>query len=279
MSWKNIIPLILVGLTATAVAVLLVPRVESPQIATTPVDKPSTPDTSQGTCQQCHGASGTQREDTAMAPSDSPNTILFAEHFADGKLALNWQVFPFFSPDLIRPVRRIDAPDGDGWIGLVTDQSFGGFASMSYAGEETLSNYSMEAWVYTEVTSSQQAPIHGIAVRVDPKGIRFYRLGAQFGAEPRISFAYVGRDINDFPDYLKTWSAAEIPDGVPSSSGWHRMGLRAEGDRFWAYWDDQELPGGPITDSRIGNGYFGVYDNFVGTQQVAQTFVDAIIVR
>ncbi|MBI2954335.1 MAG: hypothetical protein HYY30_08480 [Chloroflexi bacterium] len=279
MSWKSIIPLVLVGLTVAAIAVVLVPPVESPPFAATSVDKPSAPDTSQGTCQQCHGASGAGREDTANVPSASPDTILFEEHFADGELALNWQTFPFFSPDLIRPVSRFDAPDGDGWVGLVTNETFGGFASLSYAGEETLADHFVEAWVYTEVPPDQQAPIHGIAVRVDPKGNRFYRLAAQFGAEPRISLAYVGRDINNFPDYLRTWSAAEIPGGAPSSSGWHRMGLRVEGDSFWAFWDDQELPGGAITDGRIENGYFGVYDNFVGGQQVAQTLVDAITVR
>ncbi len=279
MSWRFAISIVLVCSATLAAAFVLIPRVESPATNNRPPDKQSALDISQGTCQGCHGNTGTRLESIPAAAAIAPAPSQFQEDFADGKLTLNWQTFPFFSPDLIRPISRTDAPDGDGWTGLVTDETYGGFASMSYAGAETLSDYSIEAWIYTEVNSGQVAPIHGLAVRVDPNALRFYRLGVQFGAEPKISFAYVGRDINDFPDYLRSWSAAEIPGGMPASGGWHRLGLRAEGDHFWAYWDNQELPGGPVVDGRISNGYFGIYDNFVGTEQVAQTFVDGITVH
>ncbi|MBI2863680.1 MAG: hypothetical protein HYX94_03860 [Chloroflexi bacterium] len=279
MFWRKLFPIIFLGLSAATVATVLVPRLRSAPAAITPDDKLAAEDTSSGICQQCHGTGSTEQADTVAALAGTPGPIHFEERFADGKLSLDWQTFPHFSPDLIRPVARPDAPGGDGWAGLVTDEAFGGFASLSYAGEEGMSDCTVEAWIYTEVTAEELAPIHGIAVRVDPKGLRFYRLAAQFRANPRLSFAYVGRDLNDFPDYLRTWTGDEIPGGAPTSSGWHRMGVRVEGDRFWLYWDGQELPGGPIVDGRIEHGYFGIYDNFVGMQKVANTLVDEITVR
>jgi len=208
----------------------------------------------------------------------TPSTIIFHERFADGKSRLEWRAFPDFSPDPLRPVPRADDPDGDGWAGLVTNQTLGGFASLSYAGPEDLEDYSVEAWVFVDVVSGAQGPLQGIAIRVDPRARRFYRLAARFTTEPSLTLAYVGRDVNNFPVYLRRWKPGEIPGGVPRVSGWHRMKLRAVGAQFWAYWDGSLLPGIPVGDNRIRRGQFGVYATFVGGTQLAQTFVDDLIV-
>ncbi|MDR7519195.1 MAG: hypothetical protein QN131_10515 [Armatimonadota bacterium] len=204
--------------------------------------------------------------------------VILREGFAAGSTQVAWQTFPGFSPDPLQPVPRPDAPDGDGWAGLVSNRTLGGFASLSYAGPADLDDYSVEAWVYVDVVEAPQGPLQGIAIRVDPVQRRYYRFSARFNAEPSLSLAYVGRDVNNFPDFLREWQPAEIPGGLPSTGGWHRMKLRAVGDRLWAYWNGVLLPGMPVRDGRIRRGHVGVYATFVGGQQLAQTVVDDLVV-
>src|SRR3972149_6378367 len=240
---------------------------------------PGVPEAEGATCRQCHPAGVPPRDGRPTSLLTRPVSSRCEEAFMAGKPQLAWRTFPGFSPDPLRAVPREDAPDGDGWVGTVTNSTFGGFASLAYAGDEGLTDYSVEAWVYIEVVPGRQGPIQGIAIRVDPNGERFYRLGAQLRAEPRLTLAYVGKDVNHFPVYLREWSAADIPGGTPKASGWHRMKLRAAGNKLWASWNDHELPGSPISDSRIRGGYFGVYANFVGGRQLAQTLVDGIVAK
>lgn len=208
-----------------------------------------------------------------------PDAPLFEERFTDGTADLAWQTFPRFSPDLPEVVRAPDAPSGDGWAGLVTNATFGGFASLAYAGDALLADYSVEAWVRVDVTEAADGPLQGIAVRVDPEGERFYRLAARFGAEPELTLAYVGRDVNHFPVHLGRWGRNEVPGGVPLEGGWHVMGLEVAGDRISASWNGVRLPGSAIVDARIARGYVGIYTNFVGGQQPASTLVDRLVVR
>ena len=56
------------------------------------------------------------------------------------------------------------------------------------------------------------------------------------------------------------------------------MKVRAVGAQFWAYWDGALLPGMPVSDTRVRSGRFGVYATFVGGEQLAQTFVDDLVV-
>jgi hypothetical protein len=67
-----------------------------------------------------------------------------------------------------------------------------------------------------------------------------------------------------------------IPGGPPKDSGWHKMALKCIADRFWVYWDDTELPDGPIEDKRISEGFFGVYANHIGGKGIVETRVDGI---
>jgi len=203
----------------------------------------------------------------------------FEEHFAGGRTHLAWHVFPGFSPDPITPLARPDAPDGDGWVGRVTNQSLGGFASLAYAGDAGLADYTLEAWIFVDVTAEERSPLQGLAVRVDPAGQRFYRLAAQFGATPRLTLAYVGRDVHNFPIYLEEWGAGDLPGGIPAQSGWQHVLLRVANEVLQVRWNGRDLPRGLIRDARIPAGYFGVYTNFVGGEQVTQTLVDAVVVR
>lgn len=175
-------------------------------------------------------------------------------------------------------LERADAPDGDGWAGRVTNAALGGFASLAYAGDPQLADYSVEAWVYVDAVGDQHAPLQGLAIRVDPVERRFYRLAAQFGAEAQLTLAALGRDVSDYPIYVRTWTASQIPGAIPARGGWHRIGVRAVGDQFWFSWDGQDLPGGPLRDPRIARGLLGVYATYTSGVQVAQILMDAIVI-
>jgi hypothetical protein len=215
----------------------------------------------------------------SVAVARSEITVFFKEAFYQGNVQLNWQSFPGFSPTRVTAIASKQAPDGDGWVGRISNGTFGGFAALSYAGRPDLSDYSVEAWIFTTVTSDEKGPLNGIAIRVDPVEERFYRLASHFTAEARLTLAYVGRDTNNFPVYLKSWPASSLPGGGPRQSSWNKMKLTASGDSIRAYWNGQELPGSPIRDNRIARGYFGVYANFVGGRQIAETLVDALRVE
>jgi|GEM_PF-592361 len=204
---------------------------------------------------------------------------VYEERFTDGRLSLDWAPFPGFSPDRLEAVPDPQAPGGDSWAGRVVNAGLGGFAALPSAHRLGFRDVSVEAWIYAPVGGSDRGPLQGLAVRVDPEHGRFYRLAVQFTAPPRITLAYVGRDTANFPVYLRTWSEAEIPGGAPRQSGWHRLGLTAVGDALSASWNGQALPGSPIFDARIPRGSVGVYTNFVGGQQLAETRVDGLIIR
>ncbi|GAB4343129.1 MAG: hypothetical protein Kow0099_21260 [Candidatus Abyssubacteria bacterium] len=211
---------------------------------------------------------------SAIATSEA---ILFSEDFRDSALNLIWLPFPGFSQNHLTPIMDPSTPEGDVWAGRQTNAQLGGFASLSYTGARHLKDYTIEAWVYTIVVPDQvRAPLNGIAVRVDPDGGRLYRLASHFDKERRLTFAYVGRDTQNYPVYLRSWEADDIPGGVPAESGWHKMAVRCIGNRFLAFWDDKELPGGPIEDDRIPEGFFGVYVNYVGGKGIVETRVDGI---
>lgn len=203
----------------------------------------------------------------------------FREDFTGGAPQLVWVPFPGFSTDQVAAVKRNDSPDKDGWAGQVTNKSLGGFASLSYSGDQNLMDYSVESWVYVDVTPGKHGTLHGVAVRVNPDGSQFYRLAAQFGKESRITLAYVGADLSLFPDYIHEWRGDWIPGGPPTKSGWHRMRLKISGDKLTAYWDGYELPDGPFTDDRIASGFFGVYTNFTGGEEVVNTYFDGLVVK
>jgi len=230
-------------------------------------------------CSICHTKTTDRQGKKPPAPAGIPARSTYKESFSNGEPQLDWSAFPGFSPDEMQAVSRGDTPENDGSAGRVTNESLGGFASLSYAGHPELSDYSIEAWVYVIVTPSEQGSLHGLAIRVDPEEQRFYRFATQFGSERKLTIAYVGSDTNNFPVFIKEWDENDIPGGAPKSSGWHKMKIRAIGNNFWAYWDDRELPDCPVSDDRIRAGYFGVYTNFTGGTNVTQTLVDQIIVR
>ncbi|MFQ6104980.1 MAG: hypothetical protein ACE5OP_11930 [Candidatus Glassbacteria bacterium] len=209
--------------------------------------------------------------------------ILYQEYFTGGSTDLEWHSAwydEFGDPLTPMEVDSVSGnPSGDGWIGYVQgDYDNLGGLGLAWAGNFSMTDYSMEAEVYITIDSGYY---NAIVVRIDTTDteIRGYQLVANFyspmGIE-RIRF----RRWSSFPDNIETlaeWTGSEIPGGPPTEDGWHRMKIIAEDTAFRAYWDDQELSGSPIYDSEIDAGAFGVYvfDPF----ESSTTLVDDIIVR
>jgi hypothetical protein len=190
---------------------------------------------------------------------------LFSETFANGVLENTW--YPGFLIDTVgntvEPFSYPDNPSGDGWVGkLSTDRPDSGGVGQSYAGDGTLSDFYMEANLFIPIGGNLIiAEYLGIEFRIDSTGLTSaYQLVTSFrSSTKRIRFRKrEGASTTVFRD----WSAAEIPGGVPADSGWHKLAVRAVGNQFWLYYDNQELAGCPYSDTTstlFTQGFVGVY--------------------
>jgi len=209
----------------------------------------------------------------------------FTENFESGIASLNW--FSAWEDSLGNPLTPMvptnETGPSDDWIGVVSgDLETLGSLGLALAGEATLADYSMEAQVYVELGGGYY---NGIMVRTDTTNAKIvgYQLVANFntmfGAH-RVRFRYFSQ-IREEIRTLAEINAADLPGGAPTTDGWHKMKIKAVGNQFWLYWDDQEVVGSPFTDpeAALSQGFFGVYvwDAMSGT--VPTTKVDDIIIR
>jgi hypothetical protein len=207
---------------------------------------------------------------------DSAGKPLFADEFTGGNPELEWLPYPHFNRDNLHGALDPSSPGADPGVGVLDNRKVGGFAALSYANTAEVSDFYLEAWLYTQVAAEDRGPLNGIAFRVDPAGDRFYRLAAHFNAQPSLSLAYVGRDSNHFPVYLAQWKAAELPRGKPNTSGWHRVAVEVRNNELEVYWDCAKLDGGPFKLDRVGSGYIGAYANVTGGPGIAETKLDGL---
>ncbi len=200
--------------------------------------------------------------------------VLYEEHFTNGTPQLTWQ--GYFSAygllDTLAVENDSTTPEGDGWIGKV----YGDAYALQVAGDPALTNYSIEAWIYTVVTPSGSGPYNGIAFRINPVDSGFYIFAADFDSDRRLRLSYHAPP--DFmPTVLQVWYDADVPGGLPVTSGWHHFAINAFGDSISVYFDNILLPGSPIIDNHSTFGMFGVYAaSFAGPPE---TKFDALIVR
>ena len=191
-------------------------------------------------------------------------TVLYEEHFTDGVASLDW--FSGWNDSLgtpLTPMVPVNEPGpADDWIGVVTgDLGSLGSLGAAFAGDPGMMDYSMEAQVYVEVNSGFY---NGIFVRADTTdGVKGYQFVANFNSMfgmQRLRFRYFSQFQADIR-VLADFAAEDIPGGVPTEDGWHKMKIKAIGSKFWLYWDGQEMPGCPIEDpeAALDMGYFGVY--------------------
>ncbi len=209
--------------------------------------------------------------------------VLYQEHFTDGLAQLEW--LPFFgryypvATDTIQVIADPTTPEGDGWIGMVAREDSVP-CGMVWAGDESLSDYSFEAWVFVNVDTTESYGLYqGLCGRIDTTGFwgKYYRFIADFDKDQRLRLSYHYGEM--MPIYLHNWSRDEIPGGVPSDSSWHKMKLKMVADSIWTYWDGEILPGCPIIHDSLSQGYFGVYVFRMWMSEDVVTRVDNIIVR
>ena len=212
---------------------------------------------------------------------------LFSETFAGGVLENPW--YPGFLlsgvGNTLEPAAFAGNPSGDGWVGkLSTDRPDSGGVAQSYSSDGSLSDFYMEANLYIPIGGNLiVAEYLGIEFRIDSTGLTSaYQLVTSFRATTkRIRFR---KREGATPTVFRDWLAAEIPGGVPADSGWHKLAVRAVGNQFWLYYDDQELAGCPYSDTTstplFTQGFVGVYAfhlNMMGYSTV-DLFADDILV-
>lgn len=203
---------------------------------------------------------------------------LYEEDFADGNTHLDW--FPEWGGNNIDVISVVGNPSGDGWVGRLNNLSNGDTIPVGtvLAGAPDLDDYLMEAYIYCTVTAGPMpGPYQGIVARWDTTGpfseATYYSLIVDFDGTERIRLASV---VGSAPTALKEWFGDSIPGGVPTESGWHKLGLRLKSDSIWAYYDDVELSGSPFYDVLSSAGFFGIYlFSMVG---VDSTLCDDILV-
>lgn len=180
---------------------------------------------------------------------------LFEEYFTDGNLTLNW--FDAWGvaepPDTITPVFVEGNPSGDGWVGKLSN--VGAPVATAIAGTSTIKDYSVEAFIYTVVRAGM-GPYQGLVARWDTSTNCYYALICDFDGSERIRLSYnQGTDHDD----IRIWTGNEIPGGVPTEDGWHKLKLKIVNNQIWAYFDDVELPDCPFPYAGTEQGFFGVY--------------------
>jgi len=202
--------------------------------------------------------------------------VLYEEYFTDGNMQLDWR--PWFTDSLgigdsMGVIADSTTPGGDFWAGRISNE-YMGMAGVTYSGISSLTDYSIEAWIYTTV-SAVTGPYNGIALRMDPATRYYYRFVSDFDADGRLRLGLIGS--GGMPVVLKDWFDSEIPGGVPATSSWHKFKLTVIADSIWAYYDDQLLPECPIVNDSVSHGYFGIY--VFNMADTASTKCDNIIVR
>lgn len=203
----------------------------------------------------------------------------YRDSFPQGKAQLKWNFFPHFFLDNLEAVKDSSAPDGDSGVGVLRNANAGGFAALSYAVTEEVSNFYLESYVLCPLTDKEKGQLSGLAFLIDPINSRFYRFICDFnGKDPSLNVAYIGKDTRHFPVYLRFWKDKEIPGGVPKKAGWHKMTVRVRDGKAKFYFNEKELSG-TVDVSRINRGFVGVYANFVGGLGAAETKVDSFILK
>ncbi len=199
--------------------------------------------------------------------------VLYEEHFTGGETDLEWE--SAWLDSLGNPLTPMETdsvpqnPSGDGWVGVVVaDQDNLGGLGMAIAGDASLTDYSMEAEIWVDFEGSFY---EGIMIRVNrdtsttPETVTGYQFASNFYPPFFIQqlrfrkWSIFQSDIRVIRDY----AAGEIPGGAPTEPGWHTFKIDAQGDSFWLYWDDQELPDNPQVDTTqtapFLSGNFGIY--------------------
>jgi hypothetical protein len=187
-------------------------------------------------------------------------SALFQERFPNGNPELAWIAADGISQ--VRTATRTN-PSGDNTVGYVTSSVDFGNTGQILAGAQTLRDYKVEAYVYlVRSASALSGSNNGILARIVPlpQGFKGYVLASDFDGNNRLRLRkFLDAPAGTPPELIRDWNALEIPNGLPTTSSWHKLGLEFQGNRVSAYYDDQLLPGSPFTDTGTDSGFFGIY--------------------
>lgn len=222
--------------------------------------------------------------------------ILYSESFTDSTLENSWYrayVRNDIGNNMI-PAKFLDNPSGDGWVGeLSSVRGDSGGVAISYSGSEKFSDFYMEANVYLPIGGIFGVEYSGIEFRLDTLTIdtvlhtRAYQLVANFRNDfgpQKLRFRKRNSESPPF-DVIRDFTIAEIPGGIPADSGWHKLAVKAVGNQFWLYYDDQELPDCPYTDETgteaFTEGWIAAYTFIIDSIPLPQhsLFIDDITVE
>ena len=214
----------------------------------------------------------------------SGQDVLFEEYFSDGTLDNPW--YAGFNSSgggkTLEAESMPGNPSGDGWVGCMSTWRVAdsGGVVQSWSGDVEWTDYTYEANVYFPFSGTSGAlfvDYYALEFRVDTTGnTAGYQFMASFDPlsllTPVMRFRKRPIENPATPVTLHEWPAEEIPGGVPTEAGWQNLKVRAEGNQFWFYFNDQEMPGCPYADTTttselLNSGAVGVYVfkmNFMG---------------
>ena len=230
----------------------------------------------------------------------SAQEIMFEEYFTDGASDNPW--YAGFNDEgggkALSVKEMAGNPSGDGWVGCMSTwrEADTGNVAQSWSGNTEWSDYYIEANVYFPAMSMPGAMFveyYALEFRVDTSGnTSAYQFMATLDTNsllsPRLRFRKRPTESPANPITFKEWLADSIPGGLPMVPGWQKLAVKAKGDSFWFYFNDQELPGCPYQDTttvtvHLNKGAIGFYVfklNFMGVvTDTTYICVDDIVVK
>ncbi|UCE05098.1 MAG: T9SS type A sorting domain-containing protein, partial [bacterium] len=218
-----------------------------------------------------------------------PITI-FTEDFETGTVSADWGVYRF-GEENVEAISMSTAPaplaNGGDYVGYVhdADASYNG-AAIVLAGETSLQNYSIEGDVYCYVNHAGGSAYTGLAVYADSTVGTYIKLVADFDVDQRLRLYNNHLDMQTLKyTFDHTFSAVDVPGGIPSEDGWHHMKVEVKTvddttTAFWCYFDGELLVGCPVYDTsrhQMDSGQFGLYAFQMDADGIAGYFDNIII--
>ena len=221
---------------------------------------------------------------------------MFTEDFEDGA-DISWQQYRADEEMIIAiPNTGMAVPvlaTGGTQIGYIcdVDDSYTG-AAILLNGVTTNQDYSIEADVYCYVNHPEGSAYTGIVVYADSSMGTYIKMAADFDANQRIRFYNNHLNMETFQyTFYHEFSASDIPGGIPTEDGWHKMKIEARTlvitqdssiTEFYCYFDDQLLTGCPVYDDgpdRMVSGQFGLFAFQQGSGDGIAGFFDNLLVE
>lgn len=194
--------------------------------------------------------------------------VLYVEQFDSGMTTLDWFSTWGDEADQVQVDWDADNPSGDGFIGKLGNGLSGGGVGTAIVDAPELDDCTVEAWIWLETATSHYRGIVGRAndIGVDVPAWEFYAFVADLSEDTGMGderFLLRRWFPGGSMENIREWTSAELGDIYPDESGWYKLSMRFEGDEIFCALNDQDFPGGPVTDNTgfdpIPGGGFGVY--------------------